>query len=108
MNLKLYMVSPERDDDWCVMVAAHTAQEAKALGYGTGDDIWGRYIDVRARWMRSVTVPASVTTPTVFASCDETDGWICDAWRYDPDGCRGCSLHDIKRAEYLGDEWPYE
>jgi len=100
--MRLYFVK-FRDEDWGVAVAAHTGRQVRKLAYPYLCDFEdGDYIDVRVNLRRHIAVPAAITMPTVYTSCQQA--WMCDAWGYDADFCRGCALDDEKRREEEGDD----
>jgi hypothetical protein len=79
--MNLYDVN---DGDSTVMVVAHTAKEAKPLGYEQFYDMMPmvpEYIDFRVRRVWGARVPAEITTPKAFPVCNDKPDWLCDAWQ---------------------------
>lgn len=88
--LRMYVVKPEKNSDWCVAVVAYTARDAKRLAFACDSVEWDRFIDIRAYWRDDITIPPdAVDRPTVFDGCEGQE-WLCGVWDYHPDFCGDC------------------
>jgi len=96
MTLKAYWVKEARDAEWGVVVVESTAQKARLFAWR---QCWllhecdeNRFIDLRVHLLRTLTVPAEITKPTVIESCADVRGeWTCKVWRNDGQ-CDHCRL----------------
>lgn len=95
--LKLYMVM-DKEAQELVPVVAHTAKEARKLGYKQlkewhGCDIC--YIETQVRLKRGIAVPESITEPKIFDCCEETMPWAKGAWHCYPEYGEECQFFRI-------------
>jgi hypothetical protein len=89
--MNLYFVGT---DECGVLVAHHTAREAKRLAYEAAQDFNDcDFIDIHVQLMREVVLPPEIVEPAIYESCNEAP-WTCLAWRYH-DGCSTCITGDL-------------
>jgi len=85
-RLRLYRMMPHQDGDWQILVVAHTAKEAKGLGWPvlrcTNPAQIPEYVDCRVRLVPQVGIPRDVAGPVVIDHCDEAP-WTCPAWSHE-------------------------
>ena len=85
-SLHLYRMMPYQNADWQILVVAHSAKEAKRLGwpvlrYTNPADI-PEYLKCWVQLERCVAVPNDVIEPVVIENCDDAQ-WTCVAWSYE-------------------------
>ena len=88
--------------DYGIMVAAHTAKEAKRLGYDKLSDGYQDYLDIRVDLMKHIQVPEDIVEVDIWDTCEQQE-WMCRAWKFEWCCPKSCPMYNVRSQEESDD-----